>query len=56
LIAADEYDDAAAKAHAERALEAAACEHSGFRYHPSVGLVTEHYDAVVTKLKAYRAA
>lgn len=56
LIAADENDLSAAKEHARRALEAAAREHSGFRYHPSVGLVTEEYDSVITKLEVYRAA
>ena len=56
LIAMDENDRLPAKAHAERALEATACEHSGFRYHPSVGLVTEQYDSVIRKLEAYSAA
>jgi tetratricopeptide (TPR) repeat protein len=55
LIAADTYEPAVARVHAEKALEAAACEHSGFRHHPSVGLVTAEYDSVIEKLEAYRA-
>lgn len=56
LIAAEGHDAAAAKAHARHALDAAAREHSGFRYHPAVGLVTEQYDDVVKKLEGYCAA
>jgi tetratricopeptide (TPR) repeat protein len=40
----------AAKIHASRALQAAALETSGFRYHPSVGLVGDSYNDVVVKL------
>jgi tetratricopeptide (TPR) repeat protein len=56
LIAAETHDTVAAKAHAQRALEAAALDHSGFRYHPTVGLVTEEYDGFVQRLKKYAAA
>jgi len=56
LIAADSPEAGAAGVHAKRALEAATHEHSGFRYHPSVGLVTEQYDGVIRKLEAYSAA
>ena len=31
----------------EGALEAAALDHSGFRYHPTVGLVMNQYDDLV---------
>src|SRR5262245_2750343 len=55
LIAADSQEPMAARIHAERALQAAASESSGFRYHSSVGLVTEEYDSIITKLEAYRA-
>jgi tetratricopeptide (TPR) repeat protein len=41
--------------HAERALEAASRDQSGFRYHPSVGLVTPQYEAVITKLESLLA-
>lgn len=51
LIASAEHDAVAAKAHAQAALDAAALDHSGFRYHPTVGLVTEQYDGLVQKLK-----
>jgi tetratricopeptide (TPR) repeat protein len=56
LIAADSGKLAVARAHGERSLEAASYEHSGFRYHPTVGLVTGEYKSVIKKLKAYRAA
>jgi tetratricopeptide (TPR) repeat protein len=56
LIAADSGRVAVARAHAEKALEAAAYEDSGFRYHSTVGLVTGEYKSVIKKLKAYRAA
>lgn len=39
-----------AQAHAVRALEAADKQHSGFRYHPSVGLVGDSYDGIRKKL------
>lgn len=56
LIAADVRDAEAAKTHARQALDAAACEHSGFRYHAAVGLVSKRYDAVVKRLEEYCAA
>jgi len=56
LIAADLKEPEIARLHAEQAIEAAGHEHSGFRYHPSVGLVTAEYDTVVRKLEAYCAA
>jgi len=39
-----------AQAHAVRALEAADKEHSGFRYHPGVGLVGDSYVGIRKKL------
>jgi len=56
LIAAESREPGVAKVHAERALEAAAREHSGFRYHPGIGLVGEQYGSVISKLEAYSAA
>jgi tetratricopeptide (TPR) repeat protein len=56
LIAAAALDAKTAKVHSEQALDAGAREHSGFRYHPSVGLVTKQYDEVVKQLEALRAA
>lgn len=56
LIAAATGEPDSARIHAERALEAASRDQSGFRYHPSVGLVTSQYDEVVGKLKALFAA
>jgi tetratricopeptide (TPR) repeat protein len=44
LIAAESHDAVAAKSHAQHALNAAALEDSGFRYHPTVGLVTDQYE------------
>jgi tetratricopeptide (TPR) repeat protein len=56
MIGAAMGDVEAVRSHAERALEAARCHDSGFRYHPSVGLVTPQYEAVVGKLEALCAA
>jgi hypothetical protein len=56
LIAAAARDAKTANVHSRQALEAATRENSGFRYHPSVGLVTEQYDEVVKQLEAFRAA
>ena len=56
LIAADQGERPRAKAEAERALEAAASRHSGFRYHASLGLVTEQYGGIVKELEAYATA
>ena len=53
LIAAETNDAASAKMYAQSALEAAALDHSGFRYHPTAGLVTGAYDDIVRKLKKY---
>lgn len=56
LIAADTGDRAAAKSYAERALQASGIEHSGFRYHPAVGLIADKYDEVIQSLRACLAA
>ena len=40
----------AAKMHAAQALEAAALDHSGFRRHPSVGLVGDSHSDIVAKV------
>jgi tetratricopeptide (TPR) repeat protein len=55
LIASESHDNIAAGAQAKLALDAAACDHSGFRYHPAIGLVTEQYDDLVLKLKQHCA-
>jgi tetratricopeptide (TPR) repeat protein len=52
LIAVATGEAEAVRNHAELALEAASRDHSGFRYHPSVGLVTPQFEAVVKKLEA----
>jgi tetratricopeptide (TPR) repeat protein len=52
ITAATGGEAGAVRTHAERALEAASRDHSGFRYHPSVGLVTPQYESVVKKLEA----
>ena len=51
LIAADLNDSTSASDHARYALDAFKLDHSGFRYHPTVGLVTGRYDAMVRELK-----
>jgi tetratricopeptide (TPR) repeat protein len=56
LIAADVGAIGVAKPHAAQALNAAGAEHSGFRYHREVGLVTERYEQVVQRLRACLAA
>lgn len=56
LIAAAAGGARSVRNHAERALEASRRDQSGFRYHPSVGLVTPQYEAVVKKLEALCAA
>jgi len=52
LIAADSNEAETAREHAMFALEAAACDHSGFRYHPSIGLVPSRYGDVMRKMAA----
>ena len=56
LMASEEGDTGASRTHAGKALEAAAQEKSGFRHHPSVGLVTEQYDEIIEKVRALRVA
>jgi tetratricopeptide (TPR) repeat protein len=51
LIAAATGETGSVRNHAERALEVASRDQSGFCYHPSVGLVTPQYEAVVKKLE-----
>lgn len=56
LIAAAIGEAEAARNHAVRALDAASRDDSGFRYHPSAGLVTPQYDVIVEKLKSLSTA
>ena len=56
LIAADLGDVVAARIHGRMALEAASREHSGFRYHPTVGLATDRYDSLLKKLERWSDA
>uniref|UniRef100_Q47AH0 Tetratricopeptide repeat protein n=1 Tax=Dechloromonas aromatica (strain RCB) TaxID=159087 RepID=Q47AH0_DECAR len=56
LIKADSGETEIASTHAKRALCAASDDHSGFRYHPSIGLVTAKYDEIILKLKVLYAA
>jgi tetratricopeptide (TPR) repeat protein len=53
LIAAAQDDRELARENAESALKAAAERHSGFRYHASVGLVTEEYENLIKRLEAW---
>jgi tetratricopeptide (TPR) repeat protein len=50
LIMAAENDSGNAKEHAIKALEYANAKHSGFRYHPAVGLIGRDYDGLRDKL------
>lgn len=52
IIAADSGDAEIGTGHAEKALAAASAESSGFRHHPSVGLVTSAYDSVIARMKS----
>lgn len=52
LILAELGHTTEARMHATQALEAAMQEHSGFRYHPSVGIVGDAYESVRAKLAA----
>jgi hypothetical protein len=53
LILRSRGDESGAKNHAKQALEAASLEKSRFRYHPTVGLVTEKYSDVLQALALY---
>jgi tetratricopeptide (TPR) repeat protein len=44
-------DPSSARTEAQAALEAAATDHSGFRYHPTIGLVSERHAAALSKLQ-----
>jgi tetratricopeptide (TPR) repeat protein len=56
LIKAALGDRKAAKNHAIDALAAAEASHSGFRYHPNVGLVAKKYKTLQDKLLALSRA
>jgi tetratricopeptide (TPR) repeat protein len=53
LILGARGQEPAATTHAKQALEAASRDKSEFRYHPSIGLVTENYTDVLEKLARY---
>ncbi|MFO1465454.1 MAG: hypothetical protein U1F35_03275 [Steroidobacteraceae bacterium] len=55
-VAAAAHSVQTANVHSRHALEAASLEHSGFRRHSAVGLVTEQYDTIVKQLERLRAA
>jgi len=52
LIASELGDKAAARIHAQRALEEAARDHSGFRYHGNIGLVGDSFGKLRERLTA----
>ena len=56
LIMASRGDRAGAAPHARSALQAASKDDSGFRYHPSVGLVTEKHRGLLKDIAALGAA
>jgi tetratricopeptide (TPR) repeat protein len=56
LILASRGDRNGAAPHARAALEASSKDHSGFRYHPSVGLVTERHRDLLTDVAALGAS
>lgn len=53
LILRARGDESGARSHAKQALEAASLKKSRFRYHPTVGLVTEKYSDVLQELAMY---
>lgn len=53
LIAADRLDSEKVREQAQYALKAAACDHSGFRSHPTLGLVAQQYGSLIEKLRAF---
>jgi tetratricopeptide (TPR) repeat protein len=55
LMAFDVQNFVDAKTHARHALEAAAQDDSGLRYHPTVGLVSKQYDYVIQRLEVCSA-
>lgn len=50
LIAKCRGDNVSASEHASRALAEANQCHSGFRYHPAIGLVQQHYRTLINQL------
>jgi hypothetical protein len=56
VILLNRGDRAATVLHARSALTAASQDHSGFRYHPTVGLVGEKYRRLLEELAAIGAA
>ena len=56
LILAARGSRSDAKLHAAAAEQAAAESHSGFRHHPSIGLVSERHDLIRKRLAAIAAA
>ncbi len=56
LIMAAQGDRETAKDQAIRALDVAKANHSGFRYHPTVGLVESNYEALRDRLLALSGA
>jgi tetratricopeptide (TPR) repeat protein len=55
LIASQVSLPVVASEHAKLALDAASSDHSGFRYHPAVGLVGDRYDQIRRQLSAMLA-
>lgn len=51
IINSAKGDKSTARADARAALEAAARDHSGFRYHPGVGLVSDRHTQALSKLR-----
>ena len=56
LIVANRGDRASAVPHAQAALQAASKDHSGFRYHPGIGLVMEKHRGLLEEIAALGAA
>jgi len=53
IISSAKGDRSTARVDARAALEAAARDHSGFRYHPGVGLVSDRHIQALSKLRGF---
>ena len=51
IINSAKGDNSSARADARTALEAATRDHSGFRYHPGIGLVSDKHTKALSKLR-----
>jgi len=51
LIAVARKDNPVARKHARNALDSASKDHSGFRYHPTIGLISDAHNDALQRLR-----